>query len=112
MYEKFLDDISFHDNRYEVRLPFNEDHPMIEDNYELCKKRLSQLKKHNKPEVKKEHNNLFESQKISHIIERVESSGQVGEVTYLPHRAVVRENKSTTKVRVVYDASAKNKGPV
>ena len=45
MYEKFLDDISFHDNRYEVRLPFNEDHPMIEDNYELCKKRLSQLKK-------------------------------------------------------------------
>ena len=45
MYEKFLDDISLHDNRYEVRLPFNEDHPMIEDNYELCKKRLSQLKK-------------------------------------------------------------------
>ena len=45
MYEKFLDDISFHDSRYEVRLPFNEDHPMIEDNYELCKKRLSQLKK-------------------------------------------------------------------
>ena len=44
VYEKFLDDISFHDNRYEVRLPFKEDHPMIEDNYELCKKRLSQLK--------------------------------------------------------------------
>ena len=45
------------------------------------------------------------------MIERVESRGDVGEVTYLPHRAVVRENKSTTKVRIVYDASAKNKGP-
>ena len=43
--KNFLDDISFYDNRYEVCLPFNEDHPMIEDNYELCKKRLSQLKK-------------------------------------------------------------------
>ena len=57
VYEKFLDDISFHDNRYEVRLPFKEDHPMIEDNYELCKKRLSQLKKqlYNKPELKREY---------------------------------------------------------
>ena len=64
MYENFLDDVSFHDNRYEVRLPFKE-------NYELCKKRLSQLKKQldNKPDLKKEYNNIIESQKISHIIE-------------------------------------------
>ena len=45
VYEKFLDDVSFHDNRYEVRLPFKEDHPVTEDNYELCKKRLPQLMK-------------------------------------------------------------------
>ena len=45
VYKIFLDNISFHDNRYEVHLPFKEDHPMIEDNYELCKKHLSQLKK-------------------------------------------------------------------
>ena len=44
---------------------------MIEDNYELCKKRLSQLKKQldNKPDLEKEYNNIIESQKISHIIE-------------------------------------------
>ena len=44
---------------------------LIEDNYELCKKRLSQLKKQldNKPDLKKEYNNIIESQKISHIIE-------------------------------------------
>ena len=99
VYENFLDDISFHDNRYEVRLPFKEDHPMIEDNYELCKKCLSQLKRQldNKLELKKEYNNIFESQKILHIIERAE----VGEVPYLSHCAVVTEKISTTKVRVV-----------
>ena len=45
------------------------------------------------------------------MTEKVESSGEIGEVAYLTYRAVVREDKSTTKVRVVYDASPKNKGP-
>ena len=45
------------------------------------------------------------------IIEKVESKPTVGEVTYLPHRCVKREDKKTTKVRVLFDGSAKVKGP-
>ena len=34
-----------------------------------------------------------------------------GNVHYLPHREVVRIDKDSTKVRVVYDASARSEGP-
>ena len=43
------------------------------------------------------------------IIEAVPADDPPPRAThYLPHLAIVRRDKSTTKVRVVYDASAKS----
>ena len=41
------------------------------------------------------------------IVETVQTNGAPGEIHYLPHRAVVRANKDTTKVRIVFGAFSK-----
>ena len=45
------------------------------------------------------------------FVEVVDDTGPQNSLThYLPHHPVVREDKSTTKLRIVYDASAKTCG--
>ena len=43
------------------------------------------------------------------VVEKVPEKAE-GKEFYLPHRAVVREEAETTKLRVVYDASARAHG--
>ena len=86
---------------------------MLPDNY---KNRLVSLlsRLRNYPGVIKEYHAVIQEQLNADIVERVEEdgAGEIGEVHYLAHYPVVRQNKKTTKVRVVYDASArKNEGP-
>ena len=55
---------------------------------------------------------IIETQLEQGIMEVVKEDGvSSGMVHYLPHHAVVRHDKDTTKVIVVYDASAKSNGP-
>ena len=65
-------------------------------------------------EMVADYGRIFEDYEKAKIIERVlesEVEKEVGQVHYLPHRPVVREDKETTKIRAVFDASCGNNGP-
>ncbi|XP_066921197.1 uncharacterized protein [Clytia hemisphaerica] len=79
------------------------------DNFKTSEKRLVSLKKRlEKSDLVKRYNEVFEEYKKEGIIEKVpenEISAEVGKVHYLPHRPVVKEDRETTKIRAVFDAS-------
>lgn len=112
--EEFTQTVQFKDGRYEVSLPWKNSHPMLPDNYLLSRKRLGGLIKRlrHDPEVLKEYDSIIQSQRSQGIVEEVnlQEESVNGQVHFLPHHAVVRRDKSTTKVRVVYDASARSTG--
>ena len=63
------------------------------------------------PDLLEKYNNIIQEQIVKGIIERVESSEEDNENRkhYIPHHAVITPEKTTTKIRIVYDASAKIK---
>ena len=111
-YDKFRDNVKFVNGRYEICLPFKENRPVIEDNYKLSKNRLASLKKKldKDKDLLKKYDDIIKEQIQSGVVQKANSEPAPGEVTYLPHRAVIRSDHKTTKVRVVFDASAKNRG--
>jgi len=115
VYSEFIDTISFHDGRYEVHLPWKDPRPVLPDNYETSLKRLNGLLKRlrQEPDILLEYDAVIKDQIKRGIVEVVDTPepGEEGKVHYLPHHAVIRKDKSTTKLRVVYDASCKSTGP-
>jgi len=114
--DEFESEIKFENGRYEVKMPFKDEHAILPDNYALSKTRLTNLvrKLKRSPSLAAEYQQVIKTQLESGIIEKINDSEpvEVGKVCYLPHKAVIRENKETTKVRVVFDASAKTpEGP-
>ena len=97
------------EGRYEVNLPFKISHPVLADNFEQCKKRFesnfNQLK--NNPELFSKYDETFKEQQKLGIIEQVETPGKIWQTHYLPHHGIVREDKDTPKLRIVFDASSK-----
>ncbi len=111
VYQEFSENITFDAGRYSVKLPWKEGHPELPTNYPTSLRRLkSQVARLEKePEVLWEYAAIIKDQLETGVIERVVELEKAGKVHYLPHQAVIRKEATTTKVRIVYDASSKEK---
>ena len=99
--------------RYEVSLPWREYHdPLV--NYDLSRKQLYGLLRRLKqnPAILREYDAIIHDQLEKGVVEVVDDLDDTPKVIhYLPYHAVIRQDKKTTKVRVVYNASARSSGP-
>lgn len=95
--------------RYIVQLPFNDKINELGDSYTIALKHFRSL------ERSLENNDCMRQQYIE-FLRQYEALGHMTDVTnsesnhrgcYLPHHAVIKETSVTTKVRVVFDGSAK-----
>ena len=115
VHDEFESTIAFKDGRYEVNLPWKEQYQILPDNFEMSRRRLMSLlqRLQRDPEILKEYDAVIKDQLNRGIVEIVDKKdvGEMGKVHYMPHHAVIRRDKQTTKLRIVYDASAKSSGP-
>ena len=111
--EDFLRDLQYDESekRYQVSLPWKGGCIPTSNGYQSCVKRLHQVYSRLKCDqvLLKEYDHVIQQQLEAGIVERVLELPTDDEPThYLPHHGVVRRDKLTTKVRVVFDGSAKH----
>ncbi len=98
--------------RYQVRLPIKPEAPKMGDSFYMATKRLKAMERKFKKDewLKTEYSaTINDYLSLGHMKEIVEESPEeIDEICYLPHHAVIKESSKTTKVRVVFDGSAKS----
>ncbi|XP_066937038.1 uncharacterized protein [Clytia hemisphaerica] len=111
---QFTKDIYHDGTRYVAKLPFKPDHESVPDNFSTCVKRLESLNSRlDRLGINTDYEKIFIDYEKDGIIERVpeaQIAKEEGTVHYIPHRPVIREDKVTTKIRPVFDASCSVNG--
>ncbi|XP_019887192.2 uncharacterized protein LOC109610961 [Ooceraea biroi] len=98
--------------RYIVRLPFRKSGQRLSESRSLALKRLSALERkfQTNTRLQTEYTQIIDEYLKRNYMSVVEDP--VDEGYYMPHHAVIKETSNTTKVRVVFDASAKTSNGV
>ncbi|XP_074645870.1 uncharacterized protein LOC141902130 [Tubulanus polymorphus] len=104
----------FKDGRYEVGIPWRDQEPCFESNRETAFNRLKNLEKslNNRPKVAIEYNRIIQNHLERGYIRKVPANEIASSPSewYLPHFPVVKLQRTTSKVRIVFDAAAKHNG--
>ena len=111
--DKRMPEIYHNGRNYEIGFPWKEDFQPSKNGYQLSENRLRSLyfKLKRDPDLLRDYDKIIRDQEQAGIVERVpeeETSINKSWVHYSPHHAVIRKDRETTKVRIVYDGSAKS----
>ncbi|XP_051170292.1 uncharacterized protein LOC127287411 [Leptopilina boulardi] len=99
--------------QYQVRLPFNDKLNLLGSSYEAAKKRffILERKLERNPKLKEDYHRFMRTYEDLNHMELISSvDPEIG--YYIPHHCVLKESSLTTKLRVVFDASAQSKSGV
>lgn len=107
--EQFENNLKFVNGRYETDLLWKFSCDELGNNYNLAKRRFNELGKDFSKNswIANEYREIINEQKENGVIEECKRDEHE---YFMPHRAVVRENKETTRVRIVFNCSSKSKG--
>ena len=61
------------------------------------------------PELLDKCEDIIQDQMKKGVVEKVDENSGDGKKHYIPHHPVITPTKTTTKIRIVYDASAKTR---
>ena len=82
------------------------DHPTLVNKTGSLKRLRNTVRKLEKTDMLEQYHAVIQDQLASGVVELAESDVN-GREFYIPHKAVVREAAESTKLRIIYDASAK-----
>lgn len=107
--DKVEKSFSFTEGRYEVGIPWKSEAPQLPDNYTSAYQRLKQVENKLKKieEVASSYSKIIDEYMKKGYIRKVENQERNETGWYLPHFPVVKQDRTTTKVRIVFDAAAK-----
>ena len=101
------------EGRYVVRLPFNDNKKKLGDSRSMALRRFHMLEKRfdKNPQLKENYCTFIqEYEKLNHL--SLIKGQKPNSGFYLPHHAVIKEDSLTTRIRVVFDGSAKTSSGV
>lgn len=99
------------DGRFIVQLPFRDKVSNLGSSYEIAKRRLLSLERRfvKNAELKKDYIKFInEYLELGHMeAVDIDDNEEIGKSCYLPHHAIIKESSTSTRLRVVFDASCK-----
>ena len=108
VHDEFKEQLTRHrEGWYETGLPWKGNLPLLPANERGSRRRLNNLTtKLQRDGLTNEYDAIIREQKECGVVEPADGPAR-GVEFYIPHKAVIRETAETTKLRIVYDASAR-----